>query len=555
MMKKAIKINISGVIFHIDDDAYEKLKSYLKSVELYFSGKEGGKEIVDDIESRIAELFQIRVTEQKKEVITITDVTEVTAIMGDPSDFVEEAEDSEEETESATGKTRRTVRRGAKRLYRDPENAVFGGVCGGLGAYFGIDPVILRIIFVVLLIAGYGTWGLVYIILWIALPKAVSIAQKLEMRGERVTISNIEKTVKQEYEEVKTNFKNFEKSDSYKQASSAVGEIFQVLGRIVVVIAKVILILIGVALVFAGFVLLMSFLGVFFFKSTLFSFGWFSGSFFPLSQFLSAFIDPVNLSVILVALFFAVIIPLIMIIYGGIKLIFQIRSRDRGIGILALIIWIASISVLLTLGFIESRKYAFMGTARENVIIAPPPSGILYLQLNENVDISSLEDLTWFQSPTRGIYRFHSPSKSSYRYHSSTRGIYMDKVNEILWSRPSLSIRYTSADEAELVIEKRARGSSQFYSELNAENIVYNRALTDSLLILDNMFTTDSEEFWNFAGVSIRLNLPDGYSVHMGERMDRIVTSARNTDGAEISSMTGKKWQMTGSGLTRIKEN
>lgn len=544
-MKKAIKINISGVIFHIDDDAYEKLKRYLKTVELYFSSKEGGKEIVDDIESRIAELFQARVSEDKKEVITIEDVAEVTAIMGDPSDFVEEAEDAGEDQnggESSSKEAKRTISKGTKRLYRDPDNAVLGGVCGGLGAYFGIDPVILRILFIVLLIVGHGVWGVVYIILWIAIPKAVSIAQKLEMRGERVTISNIEKTVKQEYEEVKSNFKNIEKSEGYKQATSAVEEIFRVLGRIVVAIVKVVLVLLGIALVIAGFVLLMSFLGVFFFKSTVFSLGWFDTSFFPLSQFLSAFVDPVNLSVFLVALFFAVLIPLISIIYGGIKLIFQIRTRDRGIGILALVIWVISISVLFTLGFIESRKYAFDGVVQENVVITPPPSKTLYLEMEEEVNLARLEDLTWFSNPPRGLYRVQH----------STRGIYLDTSNEMLYSRPSLIIRYTSDEKPELVIEKKARGSSRLYSELNAENIVYNWELRDSVLILDNLFTAGPDRQWNFSGVSMRLNLPEDHAVYIGEKMDRIITSARTTDRIRISSMTGKKWNMTEEGLQAV---
>ncbi|TVR74456.1 MAG: PspC domain-containing protein, partial [Marinilabiliales bacterium] len=367
-MKKAIKINLGGVIFHIDEDAYERLSSYLKSVELYFSKKDGGNEIVDDIEARMAELFQAKVSEKKKEAITLEDVEEVTSIMGDPSEFVEEAEEIAGESEGGAKKARRTTRT-SKRLYRDPDNSVLGGVCGGLGAYFGIDPVILRILFVILFILGRGVWGIVYIVLWIAIPKAISIAQKLEMRGEKVTISNIEKGVKQEYEDVKANWKNIEKSEGYKRTRSSVEEIFQVIGRIFLVVARIVLILVGVALVFAGFVVLMSFLGVFFFQSTIFSIGWFSGSFFPLSQFLSAFVEPVNLTVFLVALFFAVIIPLVSIIYGGIKLVFNLKAKDGGLGVVALVIWVASISVMLSLGFIESRKYAFGGVYQENVVL------------------------------------------------------------------------------------------------------------------------------------------------------------------------------------------
>ena len=526
-MKKALKINISGIIFHIDEDAYEKLKGYLKTVELYFSGREGGKEIIDDIESRIAELFQSR-TGQQKQVITIDDVDEVTGIMGDPSDFVEELD----EEEASAPRQTKTTRRSGKRLYRDPENSVLGGVCGGLGAYFAIDPVIIRILFAVLFIAGYGLWGLVYIILWIAIPRAVSISQRLEMRGERVTVSNIEKTVKEEYESVRENFKNIEKTDGYKQASSAIGEIFNVLGRIVVALAKVVAVIIGIALVFAGFVLLMAFLGVFFLKSTAFSFGWFDGAIFPVNQFLSAFVDPSNLTIMLVALFFAITIPLISIIYGGIKLVFNIRGRDRGIGIVALIIWIASLSVLFSFGLIEGRKFAFRGTVQENVIVTPPPSNTLYLQLNENVNVRSLEDITWFDHPFRGIYS--------------------DPERKTFHSRPSLSIRRARIDEPELIIERRARGASQLRSELNAEGLLYSWELKDSILVFDNLFSLPPGHTWNFPELTLRLNLPEDHKVHIGDRMDRIITSARTAERVRIQSMTGKKWRMTENGLERV---
>jgi phage shock protein PspC (stress-responsive transcriptional regulator) len=526
-MKKAIKINISGVIFHIDDDAYDRLNIYLKSVEIYFSGKEGGKEIIDDIESRIAELFQSRVSAQK-EVITLGDVIEVTAIMGDPSEFVDEAEE-EELSSTQPGKRQG---RGSRRLYRDPDNAVLGGVCGGMGAYFGIDPVIIRVIFAVLFIVGYGIWGLVYIVLWIALPKAVSIAQKLEMRGEHVTISNIEKKVRHEYEEVKANFRKIEKSDGYKQAASSVEEIFQVLGRIIVALVKVVLVILGIGLVFSGFILLMSFLGIFFFNIPLPSFDWIEGSFLPLNQSLPAFIDPGILSIMLVALFFTIIIPLIVIIYGGIKLIFQIRTKDRGLGILALIIWVISISVLFSLGIVEARKYVYRGVVQENVLIETPGSGTLYLTLDEQVNPLELQDLTWFGNPLRGLYA--------------------DPGSQVIYSRPSLIIRHTSADTPQIVIERTAQGSSQLYSELNAEEILYGLELRDSVIIFDNMFTLPAGKQWNFAELSIRLDLPEGQKIHLGERMDRIITRARTSETTRIPSMTGKKWQMTGERLVRI---
>ena len=113
-MKKAIKINLSGLIFHIDDDAYEKLKAYLDTISRHFSNKEESKEIIDDIEARIAELFQERISDETQ-VITVAIVNEVIDIMGNPEDIADSGEETERQSsfhETYSGK---------KRLYRDPE--------------------------------------------------------------------------------------------------------------------------------------------------------------------------------------------------------------------------------------------------------------------------------------------------------------------------------------------------------------------------------------------------------------------------------------------------
>jgi phage shock protein PspC (stress-responsive transcriptional regulator) len=526
-MKKAIKINISGLIFHIDEDAYEKLNAYIKSVELYFLDKAGGKEIIDDIEARIAELFQAR-TDNQKQVITTGHVDEIVGIMGDPSVFVEAAEEDPEEPNIAPGSEKRRSAPGPKRLYRDPDNAVFGGVCGGLGAYFGMDPVWFRILFVILLIAGYGVWGLVYIVLWIAVPKAITISQRLEMKGARVTVSNIQKSAREEFDGVKASFRNLEKTEGYKQASSAVEEIFQVLGRVLAAILKVVVILIGVVLIFAGVVSLMAFLGVFVFSSPLLP-QWLNVEIFPLNRFFAAFIDPTNLTVMLVALFIAVIIPLISIIYGGIKLAFQVNSRDRGLGMTALVIWIVSISVLFSMGFVEGRKFAFQETYRENIILTAPEGRTLYLQLNERVSSSSIDEIAWFDQPSRGMY--------------------FEPGRDIYYSRPALNIRYARIDAPELVIERSARGSSSLQAQRNAGKISYNWRQEDSVLIFDNYLAIEPGNQWRFEEVTLQLNLPEDQQIHIGGRMDRIIGFARMAELKNKSELTGRKWRMTREGL------
>lgn len=149
-MKKTVVINISGIVFHIDEDAYEKLSSYLDSLNHYFGTTSESREIVTDIESRIAELLQPKITGIKQSV-TIEDVEEILSILGTPEDIA--ASDSAS-YESETTQSTYTSKRSTRRLYRDVENSVLGGVSSGLGAYFNIDPVFFRIIFIALIFAG-----------------------------------------------------------------------------------------------------------------------------------------------------------------------------------------------------------------------------------------------------------------------------------------------------------------------------------------------------------------------------------------------------------------
>lgn len=198
-MKKTQTVNIGGFVFHVDEDAYKRLSKYLKEIEDYFSREPESEEIMADIEMRVAELLKERMG-NSREVVRLVDVEYIESVMGNPSQFANEEEAQGNEQASSAGSRYR-------RMYRDPDNRVLGGVCSGLGAYWGIDPVIPRVIFVIVfLTAGIGL--LVYLILWIVMPEAKTTAQKLEMKGEPVNFSNIGKTVKDEFEKVKKNVKS-----------------------------------------------------------------------------------------------------------------------------------------------------------------------------------------------------------------------------------------------------------------------------------------------------------------------------------------------------------
>ena len=156
-MDKTININIAGILFQIDEEAYGILRDYLQAINSRFRHVRGGVETVEDIESRIAEIFE----SQKGTAGTISahNVEAMISIIGKPEDF--DNNDDEAETHSYTSLK--------KRMYRNPDDTIISGVCGGIGAYLNTDPVLFRILFV-LFTATFGIGFFIYLALWISLP-------------------------------------------------------------------------------------------------------------------------------------------------------------------------------------------------------------------------------------------------------------------------------------------------------------------------------------------------------------------------------------------------
>jgi phage shock protein PspC (stress-responsive transcriptional regulator) len=182
-MKQVININFQGRVVPIEVTAFEILKAYTESLNRYFSNEEGKEEIINDIESRIGELFQERLKEGST-CITDEDVNAIIKSMGRPEDFETEetnatasekkSEQQSEQSSSSTSSSSAFSTAGMpKRLYRDENDKVIGGVCSGLANYFGIDVVVMRIIFVVLAVS-FGVGLIPYLILWVAVPSTAS---------------------------------------------------------------------------------------------------------------------------------------------------------------------------------------------------------------------------------------------------------------------------------------------------------------------------------------------------------------------------------------------
>ena len=206
-MNKILNINLGGHPISIDEDAYQYLDRYIDTLEKHFKNSEGRDEIIEDIETRLAELMIQNLKGGK--IVSLDNVKATIEAMGTPEEFDADFESGEEEPRK---KSRRKSRdddyyiRPGKRLFRDPENKVIAGVCSGLSSYLGIkDPIWMRLLFVLIFLTmGFGV--LVYIIMWAAIPKAKSAADRLEMEGEPINIDSIARKVEEELEELGEKF-------------------------------------------------------------------------------------------------------------------------------------------------------------------------------------------------------------------------------------------------------------------------------------------------------------------------------------------------------------
>ena len=308
-MNKTININLANILFHIDEKAFNRLQRYLEAIKRSFEGTTGSDEIIADIEARIAELFQEKM-ENERQVITQKEVDEVINIMGQPEDYMVD-EDIFEDAPRPSDPQRKRV----KKLYRDIDNKYIGGVCSGLEHYLGIDALWIRLFFIFFaLFTGFGF--IAYILLWILVPEAATTSQKLDMRGEPVNISNIERKVKEGFEDVAEKVKSVDYDKVGQKVKSSTQTFFDTLGDIIMFLFKVIGKFIGILLIIIGAATL---IGLFI---ALFTVGIIDIVHIPGIDFYDM-VSSTGTPVWLVSLlaFFAIGIPFFFLLYLGLKIL------------------------------------------------------------------------------------------------------------------------------------------------------------------------------------------------------------------------------------------
>src|SRR5690606_10100774 len=228
-MNKTVNINLAGIFFHIDETAYTKLQHYLEAIKRSLANTQGQDEIIADIEARIAELFYEKI-KTERQVIGVKEVDEVIAVLGQPEDYMLDEEIFDDEP------VHTRYRSTGKQLFRDTEHAYIGGVSSGLGHYLGIAPVWLRLLWIFLIILYSGAFILIYIALWIFVPEAKTTADKLSMRGEEVNISNIERKIREGFEDVSGKVKSVNYEKYGNQARSGASNAAKGIGSVILLL-------------------------------------------------------------------------------------------------------------------------------------------------------------------------------------------------------------------------------------------------------------------------------------------------------------------------------
>jgi len=431
------------------------------------------------------------------------------AIIGKPEDFGQAAE---EETKYAYSGAQR------KKLYRNTDDRIIGGVCGGFGAYLDTDPVWFRILFVVLALM-FGIGFFIYLALWISLPSAVTESQKKEMyfSNQRRSAAT-ENPYNQQY-------------TTSSRAGNAVNEVFRAIGRVLFICLRIFLIITGVLLVVGCFLALLVFFMVFIFKYP----GAFSTniegvhlSYLP--DFLNYIISPAIVPWAKVLITLTITLPLLAIIYGGIKMIFWFRARDGFILLGGFVLWVLSAAALSIILFNEGISYVetARSVTRDYFKITPDT-----LYIVSGARLSDIKYDNEIAIPDEEYEIFISDEKKE------------------LYLRTFINIHQSEENSVSLEIYKRSAGRNRNDALQKAEELIYNYRISGDSLIIDEFSRIPPGRKWSFDEVWLSVYAPEGTVIIMDRTTESLYHSI--DENYYISDPRNRLWLMTEEGLDRIE--
>jgi phage shock protein PspC (stress-responsive transcriptional regulator) len=535
-MNKTINVNIGGRIFSIEEDAYSQLERYLAAIRNSFEGHQSADEIISDIELRVSELFAERISESKQ-VIILDDVEAVIVIMGKPEDYI----DSEDEEMEQEFKKRSTGKKYEKRVFRDPDDKLLFGVCSGLSAYLGWDPIILRALFVVSTVA-FGFGPLVYIILALIIPKAKTTAEKLQMRGEAVTVDNISKKVNESFTDIKDDIKDFGKrndisGDRVNNAGKHIGDVisdfFEALGKILKVLIVVLAKIIGVIFFLAGSFALMALITALFGMDTFLS----ATDSREITEFVNSTLnDSTNKGLFFGGIALTLGVPAVSLLLVGIRMLFQ-KIRYSGIAAIVLIVvWFVGIGLLAASGvhLFENRQSCARYTET------------LKMDVDSSIDtlVLDIEGANFPRFSFSGDFM-----DGSIFFEGGVTFPWIDSTNVLYVGKNSITTRQAVGDRFLLEVEKSARGSSQKDAVRNARQMKSSWSLTNDSLRVSPYFVLKKGNRVRSQKVKYTLYVPEGKAIRLAPSSKSVIYDIPNISNTRDLDMLGETWLMTEKGL------
>lgn len=527
-MNKTIIININGFVFHIEEDAYEILKNYMTEVKRHFLNSADSLEITTDIENRIAEMFTEILARENKQVIVEQDVNWVIEQMGTVADF----ESSEDDPTNAANDNY-NYHSGTRTLFRDGEDHILGGVCAGLANYFDTEPVWIRLAFAIAL-AFAGTGLILYIILWMVIPKAVTRADRMAMKGEKLNLQGFKNNLEEELSAVRGHL-----SDLHKEARPLVykardfaGDFFHHLGVFFNSAGKVLAKLLGLIVLIVSFGLLIALIIAII-------------GFLAYGKMGLYHIFPFNIleyqinTIVLAAAFLLLAIPLFAIIMLVIGAVFNTNGLGRTAGSTFLVIWLVTLGVVIYYTARTSANFRYGASFSQNISIKPPANNTYYLKLND-VKYLTGEDSIRFRIKERFNGKVILDDK------------YNDENNFETPNNINITVEKSDVNQPVLVESFSARGSNYEDALINARNTTYQFLQQDSILKFSRHLEKPVNHLWRNQEIHLTLKIPVNSKLIIDKDLQNYLNGVNIYECKEINKKpdaTNAAFVMTADGL------
>lgn len=512
-MKKTVSINLNGLVFVIDEDAFNELNEYLDAIANRFANTEECAEIISDIEARIAELFAEYISASKQS-ITIVDVFKVIGILGKPNEFGDEAKEENNNSYKTNDDDYK------RRLYRDPDNRIIGGVAAGIAAWMNIDPVIMRVLFVV----SFFVFGpLLYFILWIIIPLARTPSQRLEMRGEEVNLNNIERIIREEFQQVKDSLNNLKKKGNRRKIKHEFSSIFENAARILHVFGKIVLgLLLAIFMfVFMIFIGIMTHIVPFDFIST------HCNSAAPISNIFQIFMSQSSSVLLFWGIFLFIGTIILSIIVNLVKIITGNYRRWWFLNSLFTVLTLFGLALIIYSTIKEATHF--------NVSTEIKNRNNIQIQKNDTLLIEILPNATNSFATQKSTCTINDNGDFSFLFFKTK--CHFLKGEFSMHSSPELRIEQSKTDSTYLIITRRACGNTYSEAVENCNKINFTWSIDKSTLLIAPHFSMINTK-WRNQKINAVVFIPNGKSIKIGNNTSNYMNNLN--EGQTYTMNNGK---------------